>query len=71
MVWSIEGPPALEDRSLLVLHASVTGTATDCAFRIARAARRKGWRAQVKGVAEFNQVSAYTRTDLPRSTIPN
>ncbi|GAA5989837.1 hypothetical protein JCM10908_002340 [Rhodotorula pacifica] len=51
---SISQPLPLESRSLLVLHASVTGTAVDVAERIGRRARREGWAAQVKSVAQFN-----------------
>ncbi|GAA5961572.1 hypothetical protein JCM8115_006723 [Rhodotorula mucilaginosa] len=47
-------PLPLDSRSLLVLHASVTGTAVDVAERIGRRARREGWAVQVKSVAQFN-----------------
>ncbi|GAA6017924.1 hypothetical protein JCM8202_006200 [Rhodotorula sphaerocarpa] len=47
-------PLPLEARALLILHASVTGTAIDVAERIGRRARREGWAAQVKSVAQFN-----------------
>lgn len=49
----------LEARALLILHASVTGTAIDVAERIGRRARREGWAAQVKSVAQFNPVSPF------------
>ncbi|GAA5862718.1 hypothetical protein JCM3774_001895 [Rhodotorula dairenensis] len=49
-------PLPLDSRSILVLHASVTGTAVDVAERIGRRARREGWAAQVKSVAQFNPV---------------
>ncbi|GAA5889505.1 hypothetical protein JCM5296_005969 [Sporobolomyces johnsonii] len=48
-------PLPLDSRSLLVLHASVTGTAIDVAERIGRRGRREGWAVTVKGVAQFNQ----------------
>ncbi|GAA5973567.1 hypothetical protein JCM21900_005453 [Sporobolomyces salmonicolor] len=48
-------PLPLDSRSLLVLHASVTGTAIDIAERIGRRGRREGWAVTVKGVAQFNQ----------------
>ncbi|KAM0745689.1 NADPH dependent diflavin oxidoreductase 1 [Meredithblackwellia eburnea MCA 4105] len=48
-------PLPLESRSLLVLHASVTGTSIDVAERIGRIGRREGWAVDVKGVAEFDQ----------------
>lgn len=54
---STSQPLALDSRSLLVLHASVTGTAVDVAERIGRRARREGWAVQVKSVAQFNPVS--------------
>ncbi|KWU44309.1 riboflavin synthase domain-like protein [Rhodotorula sp. JG-1b] len=47
-------PLPLDSRSLLALHASVTGTAVDVADRIGRRARREGWAVQVKSVAQFN-----------------
>lgn len=50
-------PEPLESRSLLVLHASVTGTAIDVAERIGRLGRRQGWHVAVRGVGEFDRVS--------------
>lgn len=57
---STSQPLPLDSRSLLVLHASVTGTAVDVAERIGRRARREGWAVQVKSVAQFNPVSTLT-----------
>ncbi|GAA6005265.1 NAPDH-dependent diflavin reductase [Rhodotorula paludigena] len=48
-------PLPLEGRTLLVLHASVTGTAIDIAERIGRRGRREGWAVTVKSVAQFDQ----------------
>jgi hypothetical protein len=61
-------PPPLESRSLLVLHASVTGTAVDISERIARRGRRQGWAVTVKGVAEFDQVSASSQREQQQLT---
>ncbi|GAA5858680.1 hypothetical protein JCM8547_001418 [Rhodosporidiobolus lusitaniae] len=52
----MDSPLPLESRSLLVLHASVTGNAIDIAERIGRRGRREGWHVVVKGVKQFNQV---------------
>jgi sulfite reductase alpha subunit-like flavoprotein len=60
-------PLPLDSRSLLVLHASVTGTAVDVAERIGRRARREGWAVQVKSVAQFNPVSPFAREPGRRS----
>lgn len=46
---------SLDSRSLLILHASVTGTAIDVAERIGRRGRREGWAVAVKSVAQFAQ----------------
>lgn len=71
-------PAPLESRSLLVLHATVTGTSTDVAERIARRGRREGWSVAVKGAGEFNRVSSFLsihhdgvirKTHLPRSLL--
>lgn len=53
-------PPSLERRSLLILTASVTGTAVDIAERIGRTARRHGWSAAVKDVDQFDRVSRHS-----------
>ncbi|SCV67968.1 BQ2448_89 [Microbotryum intermedium] len=51
-------PLPLESRSLLVVHATVTGTASDVAERIARRGVRAGWHASVKHVSQFEKVRA-------------
>jgi sulfite reductase alpha subunit-like flavoprotein len=53
----MDSPLPLESRSLVVLHASMTGTAVDVAERIGRVGRRNGWSVAVKGVGEFDRVS--------------
>lgn len=55
----MDSPLPLDARSLVVLHASMTGTAVDVAERIGRVGRRSGWSVAVKGVAEFDRVSWY------------
>lgn len=57
----MEIPPLL-NRSLLVLSASVTGTAVDIAERIGRTGRRNGWSVAVKSVDEFDRVSSSSRS---------
>lgn len=52
----MSSPLPLDSRSLLVLHASVTGSSIDIAERIGRRGRRAGWSVSVKGVAQFDQV---------------
>ncbi|KDE06917.1 hypothetical protein MVLG_02805 [Microbotryum lychnidis-dioicae p1A1 Lamole] len=48
-------PLPLESRSLWVVHATVTGTASDVAERIARRGVRAGWHTSVKHVSQFEK----------------
>ncbi|SCZ91319.1 BZ3500_MvSof-1268-A1-R1_Chr1-2g01331 [Microbotryum saponariae] len=63
-------PLPLESRSLLVVHATVTGTASDVAERIARRGVRAGWHTSVKHVSQFEKQTELLELGLIVFVVP-